>query len=790
MSRALALTGRAPVLEVERRRLEALRAQAGEENVRLAVVGLSSGGKSSFLNALMGEALLPEATGATTNVLTRCRKGDQRRLMVRFEDGSEKVYQGLALNAEAIATWCDEALNPDNHKAVAYLEWTTPLSALPEGLVLLDTPGLDAYGHEALGAVTLETCLPAADAIVYVAPLRQPLSAPDLALLERLVTFDQRVLFVLTQADREADTYQGGRLYRSRDEKIARHLARFEAALAASPMLRRAGVAAVATPWAAARDADAWCASGVEAVLEHFRNWAGELGEALRRERGRRLLTHVAELAERLSVLLDQAPAPPIAPAERAPESSLEAAVVALESRWRERLDPPTRLAGFRQGLAALGDDAAVIAFGHACRAEWEQVQATMVAEMSELQRQGRSALEAAGLEPSQWAAVKSFHVGAYFPEAGPFKRRVERPHSGGWSWDLLAWKKPEQVEVLDRAAYATALEAFVAKTSRELNHYLGFWVSTMRASTLEPLAAIAAPEPTEPDLRGELERLATTARAALGELTEPAPAAEPASALPARRLEAAGALHPLIAIFREAGFQRDFMRFLEGLRPDLAAPRRVLLLGPRREAALKLAALLAHDLGRLDAWQTAPETAWLASGSDAPYALEAPDTVLARLDLVVAPADAALPALDWPTLFADFEAIGVEVDATRLGCGYSTLARAPYAEALRAMADKVFFTCGDGGLFGAHRLVDLPEVLATPGPLGARPWFVYEDYDARYTDFMRLMGEPALDEGGSRALVRRWRLAGLPEDAPFAEADLRRAAQQHHHFRLLRRAR
>ena len=37
---------------------------------------------------------------------------------------------------------------------------------------------------------------------------------------------EQRVLFVLTQRDVETDSHEGGRVYRSRDDKLAGHLSR------------------------------------------------------------------------------------------------------------------------------------------------------------------------------------------------------------------------------------------------------------------------------------------------------------------------------------------------------------------------------------------------------------------------------------------------------------------------------------------------------------------------------------------------------------------------------------
>ncbi|MFP5501832.1 MAG: hypothetical protein ACLGIN_05030, partial [Candidatus Sericytochromatia bacterium] len=200
-----------------------------------------------------------------------------------------------------------------------------------------------------------------------------------------------------------------------------------------------------------------------------------------------------------------------------------------------------------------------------------------------------------------------------------------------------------------------------------------------------------------------------------------------------------------------------------------------------QRESQLRLAALLGHDLGLLDDLEAAPRGAWLLVGDlddfDPPgpaIRLPAPRTLLARCPVAIAPADPHLPPAGWAGLLARFDAVGLEVDLARPAIARADARRAPYHEAIAESSCHLFYTCGHGA-FLADRLEEAAAAALAFTPFGRRPWFVYEDYDARYTAFLRLVA------GGfahPRDLALRWRQAGLPIDEPFSERRLHHVAQ------------
>jgi hypothetical protein len=82
IERATTILEGVPALATRRGELQALRATAQADALHVGVVGITSSGKSTFINGLMGESLLPEEARATTNLLVKCRHGDEREAKV------------------------------------------------------------------------------------------------------------------------------------------------------------------------------------------------------------------------------------------------------------------------------------------------------------------------------------------------------------------------------------------------------------------------------------------------------------------------------------------------------------------------------------------------------------------------------------------------------------------------------------------------------------------------------------------------------------------------------------
>ncbi len=108
------------------------------------VMGEFSTGKSTFINALMGENLLKMDATPTTAVITKLCYGKQDKITVYFKDGTNKIYTDIEFN-KITATEAGE--ENSLHKNIDYVERQLPFAILKR-VSIIDSPGLNAYRKE------------------------------------------------------------------------------------------------------------------------------------------------------------------------------------------------------------------------------------------------------------------------------------------------------------------------------------------------------------------------------------------------------------------------------------------------------------------------------------------------------------------------------------------------------------------------------------------------------------------------------------------------------------------
>ncbi len=159
-------TGEHSILERIRGRLRRLE----EGRLRIGIVGEFSAGKSTFLNALMGEAILPSSVRPTTCSIGHLRWGATPAVVVRYVDGRPDEQRPLA----ELDQFVTEKGNPKNQRGVREVEIEYPLPLLRQGVELVDTPGVSSL--IAAHTETTYGLLPTCDAVVFLATGRQPYS--------------------------------------------------------------------------------------------------------------------------------------------------------------------------------------------------------------------------------------------------------------------------------------------------------------------------------------------------------------------------------------------------------------------------------------------------------------------------------------------------------------------------------------------------------------------------------------------------------------------------------------
>lgn len=169
-----------------------------EESFTVAIVGEFKRGKSTFINALLGEEILPADVMPCSATLNRIKYGHNPAVTLLFKDHRQQAIPIQELTQYVTKLTEDaEVMAASIEEAVVYY----PSAYCKNNVELIDTPGLnDDYN---MTAVTLSV-LPRVDVAVMVILAQSPLSQYERDFLEnKLLTNDLgRILFVVTGIDR------------------------------------------------------------------------------------------------------------------------------------------------------------------------------------------------------------------------------------------------------------------------------------------------------------------------------------------------------------------------------------------------------------------------------------------------------------------------------------------------------------------------------------------------------------------------------------------------------------
>ncbi len=133
----------------------------------VVVIGEFNAGKSSMVNALLGDALLPTGITPTTEAIELIKYGESRSLTPSLKDGEIR-------------------------------EWTHPNTGAP-GVALVDTPGTGSVfqRHER----TAKSFLHRSDLVIFVISAKRALAETERLYLELAKSYGKKVVLVVNQAD-------------------------------------------------------------------------------------------------------------------------------------------------------------------------------------------------------------------------------------------------------------------------------------------------------------------------------------------------------------------------------------------------------------------------------------------------------------------------------------------------------------------------------------------------------------------------------------------------------------
>lgn len=172
-----------------------------QDEFSIVLVGEFSAGKSTFLNALMGEKLLPSFTRETTATINylrhkdRAENGEQGR--VYFSDGTVEVLDKV--DFKTINKYVSTESDVDVARKVEHVDLFLDSKFLEGNVTLVDSPGLNgtADGHREVTEAQIEK----SSASIFMFKADQPGSDTDFKFIGELKDKVNTIIFALNKID-------------------------------------------------------------------------------------------------------------------------------------------------------------------------------------------------------------------------------------------------------------------------------------------------------------------------------------------------------------------------------------------------------------------------------------------------------------------------------------------------------------------------------------------------------------------------------------------------------------
>lgn len=169
---------------------------------RLLVLGDMKRGKSTFLNALIGENLLPSDVNPCTALLTILRYGPTKQITVHFLDGKDPETMDFETFKQRYTIDPAEAKQLENKDELAFPDVSHavaeyPLALLEKGVEIVDSPGLnDTEARNDLSLGYINNC----HAILFMLRATQPCTLAERRYLETYIKDRGLSVFFLINA--------------------------------------------------------------------------------------------------------------------------------------------------------------------------------------------------------------------------------------------------------------------------------------------------------------------------------------------------------------------------------------------------------------------------------------------------------------------------------------------------------------------------------------------------------------------------------------------------------------
>lgn len=177
--------------------INAITEKLKSDNIKILILGEFSTGKSTFVNALLGNQILPVSVMPTTAAITIVKYSSEKKAIVYFSDNDKS--KEININELENYTTSLSKEKDEMAKKIKKVEVFYPLEYCKNGVEIIDTPGLNSvneyheyitYSHLHQGHVG-----------IFLLNARQPLSKSERKFLSDVTKDINKIKFVVNMID-------------------------------------------------------------------------------------------------------------------------------------------------------------------------------------------------------------------------------------------------------------------------------------------------------------------------------------------------------------------------------------------------------------------------------------------------------------------------------------------------------------------------------------------------------------------------------------------------------------
>ena len=163
------------------------------QEITVSVIGQFKRGKSTLVNAILEDKILPVGIVPVTAVVTSIQYGE-KAATVRFDNGIIKQ-----IGFDEMSSYINEQENNDNHLGVAEVELYCPSPFLKKGLTFVDTPGVGSVHQKNSDAAY--SYVKESDAVIFMLSVDSPINQIEIDFLKNAKEYAAKFYFAVNKVD-------------------------------------------------------------------------------------------------------------------------------------------------------------------------------------------------------------------------------------------------------------------------------------------------------------------------------------------------------------------------------------------------------------------------------------------------------------------------------------------------------------------------------------------------------------------------------------------------------------